>query len=191
MSGDVQQPCGVRRPGWGIGVGRHRLPCLLTEGHPGPHRDAFLAVWPRTDEDRRLAPPAPAEDEQPTAAGRTVTVQTLDHGEVTMPEPSWCTGHDRHPVGYRADVQHVGPITGFDVSVRGEEVDYMQASLAQRPFSAILRRTPYVWLNVDGMDFEVEPTDLDAIAAQLVEHATLLRHTARSLSYLLADGGGL
>lgn len=37
--------CGARRPGWGVGLGRHRLPCVLVAGHGGHHRDGLTAMW--------------------------------------------------------------------------------------------------------------------------------------------------
>ncbi|WP_017622940.1 helix-turn-helix domain-containing protein [Nocardiopsis chromatogenes] len=39
------QQCGQRRPGWGPGVGRHRVLCTLPSGHHGDHRDAFSQSW--------------------------------------------------------------------------------------------------------------------------------------------------
>ncbi|MFE6619536.1 hypothetical protein [Streptomyces sp. NPDC057740] len=38
--------CGARRPGWQRpGHARHRLPCVLGQGHDGDHRDAFGRAW--------------------------------------------------------------------------------------------------------------------------------------------------
>ncbi|MFF0104519.1 hypothetical protein [Streptomyces hirsutus] len=38
--------CGARRPGWERpGPGRHRLPCVVSTGHAGAHRDAFGKTW--------------------------------------------------------------------------------------------------------------------------------------------------
>ncbi|MEY9489044.1 hypothetical protein RKD26_004838 [Streptomyces calvus] len=66
---------------------------------------------------------------------RTVTVFTVDHGEVTLPEPFWCRGE--HPAeGYREDIEHQGE----DVSLMVETpchgvVQLLTAALFQRPFS--------------------------------------------------------
>ena len=42
---------------------------------------------------------------------RTVTLATADHGNVTLPEPSWCVGHaDHRPDTFRVDLAHAGPV---------------------------------------------------------------------------------
>ncbi|MFF7949402.1 DUF6907 domain-containing protein [Streptomyces griseorubiginosus] len=60
-------------------------------------------------------PPRPAPVElrvqRPRYGTGTVTLATLDRGEVTVDEPSWCTGHDGETVGFFADVTHNGPET--------------------------------------------------------------------------------
>jgi hypothetical protein len=69
--------------------------------------DALAAAIDRT----YLTPhPEPAV-QSPLYRDGTVTVQTLDHGEVTVPEPAWCLGHDDEYVGYLADVTHNGART--------------------------------------------------------------------------------
>jgi hypothetical protein len=65
----------------------------------------------------------------------TVTVSTLDHGDVTVPEPFWCTGV--HPAGgYRADIAHDGEEVALvvDTACHGE-VRVLSAALYQGPFS--------------------------------------------------------
>lgn len=39
--------CGARRPGWdqGPAIGSHRIPCTLTAGHDGAHRDGLSNEW--------------------------------------------------------------------------------------------------------------------------------------------------
>jgi hypothetical protein len=48
---------------------------------------------------------------------RTVTLPTEDHGDVTLPEPAWCQGHESTPGDLRADILHQGPGGGLGVSV--------------------------------------------------------------------------
>lgn len=55
-------------------------------------------------------PPAPAA-QQPRYGDGTVTLQTLDRGEVTVDEPAWCTGHDSESVGHFTDITHHGAET--------------------------------------------------------------------------------
>ncbi|MDA2805686.1 helix-turn-helix domain-containing protein [Nocardiopsis suaedae] len=53
----TEQQCGQRRPGWGPGVGRHRLPCTLPPEHQGDHRDALAQTWgPEWVDDTPRAP---------------------------------------------------------------------------------------------------------------------------------------
>lgn len=66
---------------------------------------------------------------------RTVTVDTGDHGPVTLAEPFWCLGV--HPAeGYRDDIEHAGePIRlTIETSCHGP-VQLLGFSLMQRPFS--------------------------------------------------------
>src|SRR3954466_5573523 len=64
-----------------------------------------------------------------------VTVDTLDHGPVTVPEPFWCVGF-HPPGGYRADIAHYGQEIALtvDTSCHGE-LRVLSASLVQGPFS--------------------------------------------------------
>ncbi|MFI1726888.1 DUF6907 domain-containing protein [Streptomyces sp. NPDC020489] len=39
---------------------------------------------------------------------RTVTLSTLDHGDVTIPEPDWCAGHADYVPVHRVDLEHAG-----------------------------------------------------------------------------------
>lgn len=66
---------------------------------------------------------------------RTVTVDTIDHGPVTVPEPFWCSGF-HPPGGYRADIAHDGEEVALvvDTACHGE-VRVLSAALYQAPFS--------------------------------------------------------
>ncbi|WP_329339159.1 hypothetical protein OG252_26365 [Streptomyces sp. NBC_01352] len=55
------------------------------------------AYPPRTPEPVRRAP---------RYGDGTVTLETFDHGEVTVPEPAWCIGHSWQPNPHRADITH-------------------------------------------------------------------------------------
>ncbi|MFF4836556.1 DUF6907 domain-containing protein [Streptomyces sp. NPDC001315] len=66
---------------------------------------------------------------------RTVTIRTQDHGDVTIPEPSWCLGD--HPTeGYREDIEHAGEPVRLvvDTACHGE-IEVLSVALFQRPFS--------------------------------------------------------
>ncbi|MFJ9020782.1 DUF6907 domain-containing protein [Streptomyces sp. NPDC102259] len=60
--------------------------------------------------DRAYTRPAgEARAQSPRYRDGTVILDTLDHGEVAIPEPAWCTGHDGELVGHLVDVTHNGP----------------------------------------------------------------------------------
>ncbi|MFJ8783161.1 DUF6907 domain-containing protein [Streptomyces sp. NPDC102476] len=66
---------------------------------------------------------------------RMVTVDTIDAGPVTLPEPFWCGGF--HPAGgYRADIAHQGQELALvvDTPCHGE-LRMLSAALYQGPFS--------------------------------------------------------
>jgi len=60
-------------------------------------------------------PPRSAPEElrmqQPRYGAGTVTLQTVDRGEVTVDEPAWCIGHDGETVGHFTDITHNGAET--------------------------------------------------------------------------------
>jgi hypothetical protein len=114
-------------------------------------------------------------------SARTVTVYTVDHGDVTMPEPSWCV--EEHTFeGYREDIQHTGAELVMEVPAEGYAVPVFTAAVVQRPFSPTDART-LVQLEVDEWR-SFDPAGLDALAAALVEHAATLRKLARELTVL-------
>ncbi|MFE9432175.1 DUF6907 domain-containing protein [Streptomyces sp. NPDC006640] len=64
----------------------------------------------------------------------TVTLQTTDRGEVTVPEPAWCTGHDDEYVGYLADVTHNGRlITATAATAAHGPVEVAQGYISHAP----------------------------------------------------------
>ncbi|MFK4595741.1 DUF6907 domain-containing protein [Streptomyces pristinaespiralis] len=114
-------------------------------------------------------------------SARTVTVHTVDHGDVTIPEPSWCV--EEHTFeAYRVDIQHTGPDLVLTVPAEGDVVPVFTAAIVKRPFSPQDPRT-LVQLEVDEWR-SFDAAGLDALAASLVEHAATLRKLARELSVL-------
>lgn len=107
------------------------------------------------------------------------TIPTLDHGDVTVPEPAWCIGHADQPRGYRIDLTHSGP--ELRIGPAGEPL--FTALVTQHPFSSGSRETS---LYVEDLDItgNYSPAELDELAAGLVEAAAQLRHQARWLSVL-------
>lgn len=122
---------------------------------------------------------------------RTVTMPTLHHGLITIPEPDWCIGHDLPHIEHRIDISHVGPTVSFDVPTSRGEVVTMLAALEQRPFTARHPGTG-VFMNVElcGDDwYPSSPAQLDQLADALVGHAAQLRALARQLAVLCAGEG--
>ncbi|MEV6116611.1 hypothetical protein AB0L59_30090 [Streptomyces sp. NPDC052109] len=111
---------------------------------------------------------------------RTVTVHTLDHGNVTVPEPAWCTGRHEQDVD-RADLTHYGP--ELRLHFRGEHL--WTAMLAQAPYSP--SPLPSVYVEQTGYTATLDPAGLRELADAEQAHAGYLRRLARDLE-ALQDG---
>lgn len=117
-------------------------------------------------------------------AARTVTVQTLDHGPITITCPAWCTGHTG-PAEFRVDTTHTGP--DHVGTFRGRELQFARLTLS-----------PFVGHHGGGLAVSVgepvlmglDPVGLDELAAAYVAYAAQLRHLARELAVLLTRGEG-
>ncbi|MER5467188.1 hypothetical protein [Streptomyces sp. NPDC002685] len=120
---------------------------------------------------------------------RTVTLATADHGDVVLPEPSWCAGHAHHdPETLRVDLIHAGP--AVDLDHRGATL--FSAELVQSPHAGpaspyLGGRTPGVSIHPLGQT--LNPTDLYCLAADLDRYADRLRDLADQLD-TLAGGEG-
>lgn len=93
--------------------------------------------------------PEPTAVQSPRYRDGTVTLQTLDHGEVTIDEPVWCTGHDGEDVGYLADVTHNGAHTTAPiVTARYGPSNIMTAYISHAPH-AVQQPEPHPVLSVE------------------------------------------
>ncbi|MFD3657011.1 DUF6907 domain-containing protein [Streptomyces sp. NPDC058620] len=117
-------------------------------------------------------------------APRTVTVETADHGHVTIPEPAWCIApHDFE--GYREDIEHHSAKTPLIVPTPCHGlISALPVFFVWRPFSETDSQMN-VGIELDEWH-EFSPTDLDKVAAALVEHARTIRVYARQLSTMRA-----
>ncbi|MFF3326086.1 DUF6907 domain-containing protein [Streptomyces sp. NPDC002889] len=115
-------------------------------------------------------------------APRTVTVPTLDHGDIAIPEPAWCTGHVGLRPEARVDISHRGP--EHDIGLPAEPL--FVAMLSQYPHS----NRPETGLYVETYDLSRtrSPAEVDQLAASLVEAAAQLRALARRLAAIRAGG---
>lgn len=132
--------------------------------------------------DRAYTAPAPAPVQNPEYGPGTVTLDTLDHGRITIPEPLWCTGHDGEQIVQRVDVTHVGRKVAAELETDGGTVEFLPACISWGPF-AELRPEPYPLADVDefpGMD----PSQLRELAAEVGLHAGRLYRLSNELDRL-------
>lgn len=127
-------------------------------------------------------------------AGRTVTVQTRDHGPVTVPEPDWCIGQSHEVVGdFRADISHYGPAVVLTVDTTAGARELLTLALAQHLESGV-DRWPGTALHVTALLADgYHPYDvagLDRLADDLVDAAHHVRQMARHLDVVSRAGGG-
>ncbi|MGW1252552.1 DUF6907 domain-containing protein [Streptomyces sp. NPDC002535] len=118
---------------------------------------------------------------------RLITLPTSDHGDVTLPEPGWCTGHTGRPVGYRIDLTHTGPEHTF--AFAGDTL--LVAMLSQDPFVADPeRRRTRLYVEQTSYSAALDPAEVRQLAAALTVHAMHLRTLADQLTALRAEEGG-
>lgn len=100
------------------------------------------------------------------SAGRTVTVHTLDHGDVTIPEPVWCLG--AHADGeHQADIWHEGEQVPLLVSTPCHGmVPLLTATVVQKPFATDV--DPHLAVVIDGEAHELTSVQVRALADDLV-----------------------
>lgn len=102
-------------------------------------------------------------------APRTVTVQTGDHGPVTMPEPFWCKW-TTPAVSRRSDICHFGEEQALVVdTLRSGDVRVAAAQLTQWPFS-LRDRQVRVAVELD-VELEFDAASLALLADSLVAYA--------------------
>lgn len=135
------------------------------------YRPATVGEEKSPDLDSFPAPPV----QQPRYGDGTVTLQTLDHGEITISEPRWCTGHDGEQIVQRVDVAHVGATVAAEYA----GVEFLPARISWGPF-AELRPEPYPLADVDEFP-SMEPDELRELAAEVGLHAGRLYSKANEL----------
>ncbi|MFD4320131.1 DUF6907 domain-containing protein [Streptomyces sp. NPDC058548] len=112
-----------------------------------------------------------------------ITLTTTDHGEITLPEPGWCTGHTG-PVGYRIDLTHTGAEHTFDFA--GDTL--LVAMLSQDPFvTDPERRRTRLYVEQTSYSATLDPVEVRQLAASLTVHAMHLRALADQLAAIQAE----
>ncbi|MGW3186331.1 DUF6907 domain-containing protein [Streptomyces ardesiacus] len=118
---------------------------------------------------------------------RTVTVRTIDHGDVTMTCPPWCDGHadDTLPV-HLVDVAHVG--RHQEIKLRG--VLLWTTALVQYPYATDdARHDVRVYAEQDWHADSYTAAGLVELADTLAVHAERLRTLADRLPKLQEETG--
>ncbi|QNT96758.1 hypothetical protein HEP81_06523 [Streptomyces griseofuscus] len=115
----------------------------------------------------------------------TVTLTTSDHGDVTLPEPSWCLGHAIHdPETQYANIIH----SSTDTVLTFRRALLMTACLVQSPNAApgtegLGGPTPGV--SVYPLGETLGPDQLYDLAGRLDAYADQLRDLADQLTRIL------
>lgn len=82
---------------------------------------------------------------------RTVTIATVDHGAVVLPEPAWCTGHGWQPEPYLADVTHYSvPVKATAMTEQHGLVQLLQARISHAPYGEQPEPHPVVSVELNG-----------------------------------------
>ncbi|MEU0660259.1 DUF6907 domain-containing protein [Streptomyces lavendulocolor] len=116
---------------------------------------------------------------------RMVTIPTMDHGDVTIPCPSWCTQQYHQAGGARVDITHTGVDVPLYVPTPEGKSPLLALTLEQRPFTEMdPGRDVFVSVELLAGPHPMGPAALDALAAALVENARQVRLMARRLSVL-------
>lgn len=155
-----------------------------------PEQQAVLDALAAAADRAYLAPTSPRPAMQsPRYREGTVTLQTVDHGEVTIPEPDWCTGHDDERVGHLADVTHNGrPVRAGAATEQYGYVEILDAHISHAPY-AVMQPEPHpvVSLHLD-LDADVTPEDGFKVARGLRVGALRVERTVAEAERL--RGGG-
>jgi hypothetical protein len=118
-------------------------------------------------------------------SARTVTIPTSDHGDVTIPDPPWCTGQFHESGELRYDITHTGPDIELTTATEDGPEVILRLTMEQQPFG-----NPDTFPGTD-VHVAVELLDghhprdaagLDRLADDLIEAARRVRLMGRRLA---------
>ncbi|GLP71059.1 hypothetical protein TUSST3_76790 [Streptomyces sp. TUS-ST3] len=123
--------------------------------------------------------------QRPRYGDGTVTLDTVDRGEVTVDEPAWCTGHDGESVGHFTDITHNGPdIVAPIVTAKYGASQIMTAHISHAPHAdAQPEPFPLLAVELDGRG-DLDPADVHALARALRLAATRIDRAAANLEQI-------
>ncbi|MGW4139352.1 DUF6907 domain-containing protein [Streptomyces mirabilis] len=111
-------------------------------------------------------------------SARTVTLQTIDHGPITVPEPGWCRGHEGEPPCYRSDITHNTTMVRTAATTdRHGRVQLLQAYISHAPYLE-QSAEPYPVVSV------VLDCERDFVAEDIPQLIEGLRSVERILAYM-------
>lgn len=108
---------------------------------------------------------------------KTVTLPLWRNGEITIPEPAWCSGaHDPHPL-HPVDVRHEGIEVPLYVNAGGKTFEILAFSVVQDPYTSV-DFLPRANVDLGGEYATFTRAELYELADGLVGHAQALRDFA-------------
>lgn len=114
-------------------------------------------------------------------SARTVTLQTIDHGMVTVPEPGWCRGHEGELPCYRLDITHNATMVRAAATTdRHGHVQLLQAYISHAPYLEQATE-PYPIISV------VLDCKKDFVAEDIPQLIEGLRSVERVLEFVAAE----
>ncbi|MFJ6438163.1 DUF6907 domain-containing protein [Streptomyces sp. NPDC091416] len=116
---------------------------------------------------------------------RTVTVPTLDCGDVTVPEPGWCVGHDGEPVNALCDLGH----RGTEHFLGTDDQAVFVAQLSQYPHGSGPRDI-HLYIEAVTDAASLAPEGVEALATVLAAASAQLRPLALQLAVLRTEEAG-
>lgn len=148
--------------GWLHAAAVYELDRYVTQGqltaYPPEAQPVMDALAVALDRAYRLRAPEPIR-RAPRYGDGTVTLETVDHGDVTVPEPAWCIGHGWQPNPNRADITHNSTRVKAAAMTDGAgRVHLLHAYISHSPHLEI-RPEPYPVVSVQlecVEDFEAE-----------------------------------
>ncbi|WP_128380509.1 DUF6907 domain-containing protein [Streptomyces cavernae] len=119
---------------------------------------------------------------------RLVTIPTVDHGLVAVPEPAWCTGHGWQPNPYLADVTHNSArVRASAATAAYGLVEVMRARITHAPY-AVLQPEPHPLVSVRlDVALDLDPADALKVVQGLRVAALRLEKVAAEAARLRGE----
>lgn len=110
---------------------------------------------------------------------RTVTIDTVDHGTVVLPEPAWCTGHGWQPNPRLADVTHNSvPVKASAMTEGHGLVELLVARISHAPYGTLQAEPHPIVAVVVDIQHDFTPEDTAKVAQGLRAAAMRLERIA-------------